>query len=361
VDRVGRRLCCFRQGARWTPLLLLPVLFVVGCGDGEEFHSPADDDAAADDDDDAGSGLVVWEHLFDLDPGAYEHVEWAVVHDGWLHGFPQQLRWDLTDGTREAVLLEGSPDGYHDAAAVSCQVQDRLFFLGGGPGGVIGSEWDQHWEVLDLSPPAWGPGGIHGLAVHHAGIAAAEERCILLGGLFSSDRLTTVQEFDPESGGWSELPEMPVPLLMPFAALAGDRLLLAGGGREYVEGDSGSTGWGVAVDQVWLLEPAASGSTWKEAAPLPVAMVRGLGWGTSIGYGDSFSWDGRFYIVGGLSNDGYGEMPWRTWSWAPGEPQWRDDGGLPGDPTPLRVTLTEDVIYLVLSETGQGALYRWQP
>ncbi len=341
----------------WTsPRWIAIAALLLGCaGDDDGFGAGADDDAA--DDDALGDDEHVpvdpdsWELVGPLDLGAYGALEWVALHDGWL--VTQGHRWSLADATHEERPYEGWPDGYFEQS-VTCWHGDRAYLLAGGGNGVFSPYADYHYEVYDMVAPAWLEGGDHDFPIHAPGVARDEGRCIVVGGNAGGGMNPTaaVQEFRLEEEMWDYHPPMPREVMYPLAAVLDGVLLVAGGGAdlEYQEGQGG-TYWGIAVDDVSLLDTADPGAGWTAAPSLPVPLL----------YSGAVAHDGRYVVFGGVTNGDLLDEGLRSevWSWAPGEDDWRQDGGLPVEAFEHRVLVDGDEVYLVVIDTGQHELWRW--
>jgi len=336
--------------------VLLFVLAVGGCPSGDDDFASGDDDGAGDDDTtdhhpDVPVDPDSWELIGVLDmDDAYGAVEWAAIRDGFL--VTQHHRWSLADATHELQEWSGWPDGDHEQG-VTCQDGPRLYFLAGGGNGLFAPWADYHWELADLDQQAWLEGGPHDYPIHAPGIARDEGRCILAGGNAGGGFTPTgaVQEFVLGDEVWDYHPPVPMEVQFPYVALVDGTLMVAGGGREAVPEDTEFTSYGVAEDDVYLLDLDGPSPAWVAGPPLPRPLM----------YGSAIGRDGRFVVFGGITNGSLLEGGLRSeiWSWAPGEDDWREDGGFPIEAFSHHLLHHDGEVYLVVVQAGDNKLYRW--
>jgi len=338
---------------KWLPWSMT-LLLVAGCPGGDDDFSSGDDDDSLGDDDTSDDDIPVdpdsWELIGALDTGGgTDAFEWAAALDGWL--YTKGHRWSLSDATHEELPWDGWPDGYHEQG-VSCQRDTRVYLLAGGGNGVFSPWADYHWEVTDLEEHAWLEGGPHDFPIHAPGVAREQGRCVIAGGNAGGGFSPTgaVQEFLLEDETWDNHLPVPMEVMYPQAALVDGVLMVAGGGREFTDGDDEGTSWGVADDRVFLRD-LDGGGDWETGPPLPMPLL----------YGSAVGRDGRYVVFGGVTNGSLLEGGLRSeiWSWAPGEPEWSPEGGFPIEAFAHHVLLYDGELYLVVVDPGDHELYRW--
>lgn len=152
---------------------------------------------------------------------------------------------------------------------------------------------------LPLRPEVVTPAGRFRLAAPlpiartEAGGAACEGRLYVVGGLGPrAQTLTSAMAYDPKSGVWQALPDLPQPINHPGVACAEGRLYVVGGfdplgirirGIMLARWDP--------VDTVWIYDPAVA--RWSPGARMPAR--RGAG-GIAIA-------EGALWYVGGINED----------------------------------------------------------
>jgi hypothetical protein len=330
-----------------------------GAGDTDDAGPDAGDTAS---DTDTMAPFDEWELIAELDVGGeWARIDRAVAYDGHIYTLHSSAlngynRFSLVDGAREELLWSGYPDGT-SKGGVLCPVGARAYLLGGGGDGVTSTWADYNFEVVDLAEQTWLAGGEHWAPYHLPAIAHDGERCFMVGGSSESGiaEVPSVQELLPASGELVGREPLPHGALVPFAALDGDLLFVAGGGRASADGDPIATTWGVALDQAQTLRLDGPDATWASAPTLPVALANGR----------ALALEGRFFLFGGWPSPEVspGPLP-EIRSWAPGEDGWADEGALPAGEGfyDLRVFHHDGAVYLVVVEYDDGyrsTLVRW--
>ena len=119
----------------------------------------------------------------------------------------------------------------------------------------LGDGAEAKWEELATDEPALGPA----LATHKSGL-------IRVGGMQPRNKkgddadmnsVAFVRRFDPVSGKWSALPDLPKPRSSHDAFVAGDKVYVAGGWE--MRGDESSL-WATTVE---VLDLSANSPTWR--------------------------------------------------------------------------------------------------
>ncbi|MEM9478808.1 MAG: kelch repeat-containing protein [Verrucomicrobiota bacterium] len=145
---------------------------------------------------------------------------------------------------------------------------------------------DAEWEELASNEPALGPA----LLSHSSGIIriggmqprnAKGEEAVLVSVPF-------VRRFDPETGKWSKLPNLPKGRSSHDAWIVGDKIYVAGGWQ--MRGPDKSSKWSTTVD---ILDLSAEKPEWR-SIPQPF-MRRALAVAAH---------DNKLYCMGGLEKDG---------------------------------------------------------
>jgi N-acetylneuraminic acid mutarotase len=130
-------------------------------------------------------------------------------------------------------------------------------------------------------------------------------RIVVLGGFLADGSSSArVDRYDPATGGWSRLRNLPVAVNHPMAAADGRRLYLVGGYRD-----------GTALRGAYVLDRSGA---WRALPPLPEA--RAAGGAAVVG--------GRLYVVGGVV--ARGRLARETLVYDPATRRWSSIGG----PTP---------------------------
>ncbi|MEO6060876.1 MAG: kelch repeat-containing protein, partial [Thermoflexales bacterium] len=206
-----------------------------------------------------------------------------------------------------------TPREFASAAAVG----EQIYLIGG----VVNTLATGDVLIYDLKSNAWAPGGApKPTAVGIAAASAIGTRVYVSGGMLSNDTPTNRFEvLDTETGSWSDLAALPLPLAGHASAALGDRVYVFGGYSPA----------GLNAD-TYEYDPRAN--TWQRRAALPTP--RGLLAAASLG--------NRIYAVGGQT-DGQERSDCEAYS--PAEDLW----------TPCaRMTLRRSAFGLAASA---GALY----
>ncbi len=344
-------------------LLALALALAVGCADGgDEFGSPPGDDDAGDDDtsDDGGEEQGLF-FVTDLEGVGHDTVSVRALWDGYLYSDTGGIfrRYAVADGAREDVALGGNGGGSHNMCG-TCQLGPRLYYLGGGGGGLTDPVIDPLYEVADLAAESWLEPGSALIPYHHGGgTALDEDHCLLVGGDLGvcNETAATVQVLDPTLDDVDFLEPLPEPRNGPAALVFDDTLLVCGGGRALLPDDTTTTGsHGFAVGDCWLLDRVADDG-WTAGATLPMGLIKPALVRAS----------GRVWALGGEAN--WAEDPimrQEVYSWAPGEEQWRYEWHLPGSAYAPQVFADPDgvTVWMVVharEPEPHSELYRWVP
>lgn len=169
-------------------------------------------------------------------------------------------RFDPATGEWRRLSGSGSPRG----AATLAAVGDSLYAIGGASGGSPLSLV----QVYDISGDLWRAGPSMKVAREHLASAVLGERILVLGGRIPGRNLDTVEALDPHTRRWSTLAPLNTARSGFGAAAVGGRGVVALGG-ETVDGGPEQT-----IGQVELYEP--SSGRWRELAEMPTPR-HGLG------------------------------------------------------------------------------------
>jgi non-specific serine/threonine protein kinase len=160
------------------------------------------------------------------------------------------------------------------------------------------------------------------------------EMVVLGGWIPSADNVraeTSNKVFVLRSGGWVELPPMPVARSVGGAAVIGNQIYVVGGQAD-----------GQLVPQTVVFD----GSTWSEAAPIP----------TPRDYLKAVS-DGNFlYAVGGRSLDDLSKNLGTFELYEPSTGKWKKGPSMPTPRSGLGVDILNGRLFAAGGETATGAL-----
>ncbi len=183
-----------------------------------------------------------------------------------------------------AGASDDAVDGAHQGA-----ISAALYVVGG-----IGDAEDRMWRY-DVVAGTWAdlPGPT---PREHLGAAAAGGKIYVVAGRgFGRGIVGTLEAYDPATGAWTRLPDMP-------GACGGCTAAATADGRIHVTGGEGG---GRTYNDHFVYDPAAG--TWSVEAPMPTAR-HGL---ASAGVGE------RFYAIGGGLKEGLDYSTVVEW-WGPG-------------------------------------------
>lgn len=125
---------------------------------------------------------------------------------------------------------------------------------------------------------------------------------------------SSVALYDPASGAWSELPDLPEPRSSFDAAILGSRIYVVGG---WQLDDPHDAQW---HQTAWVLDLDAPSAAW-EALPEPPLVRRAL---AVVGH------DEKLYVIGGMQRDGGPTTA--TAVYDPASSRWSEGPSLPGPP-----------------------------
>jgi N-acetylneuraminic acid mutarotase len=205
-------------------------------------------------------------------------------------------------------------------------VGEKLYVVGG-----VGDATDRMW-VYDLASDSWAdaPGPT---PREHLGSAASGGKIYALAGRgFGRGNVATVEAFDPATGTWERLPDMPGPCGGCSAASGDDGWIHITGGE----------GGGQTYADHYVYDPA--GRRWWTAARMPTAR-HGIG-AAAVGR--------RFYVIGGGRTQGLATSD-LVEIWSPDEAAPSPTGTPTASPGPSATPPTQvSMLYLFAPWVGRG-------
>jgi len=218
----------------------------------------------------------------------------VVAHDGTLYllggyvgGRSTARAWRWAPGERgwEALAPMPTARGAHAAAAIG----GRLYVVGGAPEnlGDRGEEPFATLDIYDLRTGRWSSGPSMPTARHHVAAAAAAGKLYVAGGRRPGDfSLGAFERFDPETGSWERLADLPQHAASLDVVASGDQVIVVGGGDDLA-------GW--VTPATWSYDIPTG--RWRRLPDLRVAR-HGL---RAVVVGD------RIYAVAGAPCAGFGQ------------------------------------------------------
>lgn len=198
-----------------------------------------------------------------------------------------------------------------------------LYVLGGhSDGGLVGAieRLTEDAEATDILPWAMAPRRYHVAAARNGRIYVAGGLRLDGGGAPVAPASAVFEEFDPQTGGIRRLPDLPIPVCRPGAAILGDRLYLVGGAE--------ASGRRSSAVHIFDFET----ETWSRGADLPVARE-----------GHVFAHNGLLYAPGGF--DGIHAMT-DFQVYDPATDAWRALPDLPVKASAFQGVVVDDALYL---------------
>jgi hypothetical protein len=204
---------------------------------------------------------------------------------GFSDSVPTRRAWRYSVSERRWSELAPMPTAR--GALGGAVIGDRLYAVGGTPSTSTETVVPQAtMEILDLRTGRWTAGPPMRFARHHAGAAALDGSLYVVGGRGRSDySLGHAERFDPRSGRWETLPELPQGSGGLAAAAAGGELIAIGGGDDPEKWVTGAT---------WAFDPDRD--RWRR---LPDLLQARHGHGAA-------ALGGRVYVFGGAPCAGVG-------------------------------------------------------
>jgi N-acetylneuraminic acid mutarotase len=208
-------------------------------------------------------------------PGGYAEGE-APTAGFWRYD-PQSARWTELAPMPQAL-----------GAAASAVVGHRLYVVDGAPQTYFVDDPQPPYDelqVYDFKRGSWSLGPRPPIAVHHAAAAALGGKLYLVGGRTDPERATSAfYSFDPRTGRWRRLPDLPAgPTSTAGAVAARGKLVVYGGDDEQGWQDGG----GSVAASAWAFDPRTS--RWQR---LPEMRLERQAFGAALV-------GGRIYAVAG--------------------------------------------------------------
>ncbi|HPR68547.1 MAG TPA: kelch repeat-containing protein [Kiritimatiellia bacterium] len=198
-----------------------------------------------------------------------------------------------------------------------------VYVLGGhSDGGLIGTveRLEENAEATDILPWAIAPRRYHVAAARSGKIYVAGGLRLDGGGTPVAPASAVFEELDPQTGSIRRLPDLPIPVCRPGAAVLGDRLVVVGGAE--------ASGRRSSAVQIYDFKT----ETWSRGADLPVARE-----------GHVFARDGLLYAPGGFD----GTLAMTDFQvYDPDTDAWRALPDLPVKASAFQGVVADDALYL---------------
>ncbi|HKJ36893.1 MAG TPA: kelch repeat-containing protein, partial [Solirubrobacterales bacterium] len=196
--------------------------------------------------------------------------------------------WSLAPG--EDAWREEQPIPTARFSPTGGVIGDRLYVVGGNRSGEE-DDAEATMEIFDFERGTWETGPAMPTPRHHASAAVIGDRLYVVGGRGTDDlSLPAVERFDPGTGEWEQLPDLPEGVGGPATVTADGELIVIAGGDDI--GEEGIEPW--VTGAVWALGPEGDG--WER---LPNLEVPRHGHDAAI-------IDDEIYVIGGSPCAGYG-------------------------------------------------------
>jgi N-acetylneuraminic acid mutarotase len=167
---------------------------------------------------------------------------------------PTDAFWRYDPRTKRWTELAPMPQALGGAAAAV--VGHRLYAVDGAPQTYFVEDPQQPYDelqVYDFERGTWSMGPKPPIAVHHATAAALGGRLYLVGGRTDPERATSAfHSFDPRSGRWQRLPDLPMGPTSTAGAVVADGKLVVYGGDDEVGWKDGN---GSVIASAWAFDP----------------------------------------------------------------------------------------------------------
>lgn len=226
-------------------------------------------------------------------PVVTAHDGEVILASGYVNGSePTNRVWAYSP--RSGDWRELPPMRIARGAAAGAVVGDRLYIAGGTTRFGNENEPIDSLEIYDFDRRRWLRGPPMPTPRHHFGVGLADGRLFFAGGRQPQRMaLAAFEEFDPSSGRWRRMPDLPNGVGSP-AVTAGDGLVIVTGGGE---------------DTIYLDEPGG----WDTRASYAYEVRRGrwirLPDMRKARHGHSMAVvGGKAYVFRGIPCPGYGEM-----------------------------------------------------
>lgn len=226
-------------------------------------------------------------------PVVTAHDGEVILASGYINGSePTNRVWAYSPRSRR--WRELPPMRTSRGAAAGAVVGDRLYVAGGTTKFGNESQPIDSFEIYDFDHDDWLRGPPIPTPRHHFGVGVVDGRLFFAGGRQPRHMaLSAFEEFDPASGRWRQLPDLPTGVGSPAVTAAGGLVIVTGGGEDMLHPDEPG-GWDT---------PASFAYNPRSGRWTRLPDMRRARHGHSIA-----TIDGKVYVFRGIPCPGYGEM-----------------------------------------------------